>query len=116
VEIEEYANETSRVRIDNLNTQSQNDILKKKLDDLINELKEKEKEVEKMEQKIKQKHIDINKRQHQVDKLNKQWAELSKNGDDENSGPLEAKKNNINKQIEELEEQFHQKQKEWIAN
>jgi hypothetical protein len=38
---------------------------------LINELKEKEKEVEKMEQKIKQKHIDINKRQHQVDKLNK---------------------------------------------
>jgi chromosome segregation ATPase len=47
VEIEDIANEISRVRIDNLNTQSQNELLQKKLDDLINELKEKEKEVEK---------------------------------------------------------------------
>ena len=40
VEIEDIANEISRVRIDNLNTQSQNELLQKKLDDLINELKE----------------------------------------------------------------------------
>jgi hypothetical protein len=53
VEIEDIANEISRVRIDNLNTQSQNELLKKKLDDLINELKEKEKEVEKFENEIK---------------------------------------------------------------
>jgi hypothetical protein len=41
------------VRIDNLNTQSQNELLQKKLDDLINELKEKEREVEKFEGDIK---------------------------------------------------------------
>ena len=35
----------SRVKIDNLNTQSQNELLQKKLNELIAELKEKEKEV-----------------------------------------------------------------------
>ena len=53
VEIEDIANEISRVRIDNLNTQSQNELLQKKLDDLINELKDKEREVEKFEGDIK---------------------------------------------------------------
>ncbi len=62
VEIEDIANEISRVRIDNLNTQSQNELLKKKLDDLINELKEKEKEVESFENKIKGRHVKIEKK------------------------------------------------------
>lgn len=106
VEIEDIANEISRVRIDNLNTQSQNELLQKKLDDLINELKEKEKEVENFESEIKQRHLRIAKKQHKVDTLNKNWAELSKNGEDENSGPLEAKKNNIFKQIKETEDQI----------
>lgn len=71
VEIEDIANEISRVRIDNLNTESQNELLKKKLDDLINELKEREKGVEKFEQKIKKRHVKIQKKQHEVDRLNK---------------------------------------------
>jgi hypothetical protein len=33
---------------------------------------------------------------------------LSKNGEDENSGPLEAKKNNIEKEIYEMEEEITQ--------
>lgn len=51
-----------------------------------------------------------------MDRLNRQLDELSKNGEDENSGPLEAKKNNIEKEINEMEEQITQIQKEWIAN
>jgi hypothetical protein len=45
-----------------LNTQSQNELLQKKLDDLINELKDKEREVEKFEGDIKQRHITIAKK------------------------------------------------------
>jgi hypothetical protein len=48
--------------------------------------------------------------------LNKKWAELSKNGEDENSGPLEAKKNNIVKQTNQMQDDITQIQKEWIAN
>lgn len=45
IEIEDISNEISRVKIDNLNTSSQNELLQKKLNELIAELKEKEKEV-----------------------------------------------------------------------
>jgi phage-related minor tail protein len=45
IEIEDISNEISRVKIDNLNTASQNELLQKKLSELIGELKEKEKEV-----------------------------------------------------------------------
>lgn len=62
VEIEDIANEISRVRIDNLNTQSQNELLQKKLDDLIYELKENEKNVESIENAIKQRHVKIAKK------------------------------------------------------
>jgi hypothetical protein len=56
------SNEISRVRIDNLNCVQQNDLLKKKLDDLIAELKEKEVEVSKFEVDIKARHNRIDKR------------------------------------------------------
>jgi len=49
--------------------------------------------------------------------LNRQLDELKKkNGEDENSGPLEAKKNNIEKEINEKEDEITQVQKEWISN
>lgn len=116
IEIEDISNEISRVRIDNLNCVQQNELLKKKLDDLIAELKEKENEVEKFEQDIKQRHNRIDKRQLMVDKLNRIWAQLKDAGVDENSGPLEAKKNNILKQTKELEDEIVQVQKQWISN
>ena len=106
IEIEDLSNEISRVRIDNLNCVQQNELLKKKLDDLIAELKEKENEVEKFEQDIKQRHNRIDKRQLRVDKLNRIWAQLKDAGVDENSGPMEAKKNNILKQTKELEDEI----------
>ena len=116
IEIEDLSNEISRVRLDNLNCVQQNEILKKKLLDLIAELKEKENEVEKFEQEIKKRHNRIDKRQLKVDKLNRIWAQLKDAGADENSGPLEAKKNNILKQIKEHEEQILHVQKQWISN
>jgi len=50
------------VKIDNLNCVQQNELLRKKLDDLIAELKEKENEVEKAELDIKDRLGKIDKR------------------------------------------------------
>ena len=117
IDIENFSNEISRVRIDNLNCEQQNDLLKKKLEDLIAELKDREKEVYEFEQSIKKRHNIIDKKQLKVDKLNRIWAQLrEKGGDDENSGPMEAKKNNIIKQTHELEDQIVNTQKQWISN
>ena len=59
IEIENFSNEISRVRIDNLNTQSQNELLDKKLKELISELKEKEADVQEVENSIKGRHVEI---------------------------------------------------------
>jgi chromosome segregation ATPase len=117
VEIENYANEISRVRLDNLNTTTQNEVLQKKLDDLISELKEKEKAVAKVEKDIKERLLEIQQKTLKVDHLNRKCAELGGRGDgDENSGPLEIQIENLKKQIKEVEEQTTQVQKEWIQN
>jgi len=70
-------------------------LLKKKLEELITELKDKEDDVEKQEQRNKQRHNRIDKKQLIVDKLNREWASLKDAGADENYGPMDAKKNNI---------------------
>ena len=51
-----------------------------------------------------------------VDRLNRKHAELTKNGQDENVGPQEANKNNLNKEIEATEDEKVQVQNEWIKN
>jgi hypothetical protein len=44
-----------------------------------------------VENAIKSKHTDISKKQLKVDRLNKDWAELAKNGDGEEIlGPLDS--------------------------
>jgi hypothetical protein len=63
-----------------LNTQSQNDLLREKLDNLISELHKKEDEVTKEEKDIKAEHTKIEQRQLAVDRLNRQYAELTKDG------------------------------------
>ena len=55
VEVEDLNNEISRVKIDNLNTKQQNDLLKNKLKELEAERTAKEKEVEEQE-KLKKKN------------------------------------------------------------
>jgi hypothetical protein len=62
------------------------------------------------------KHNRIEKRQLKVDKLNRVFAQLKDSGLDENSGPMEAKKNNILKQTKELEDEIVNVQKSWIGN
>ena len=117
VEIENYANEISRVRLDNLNTTTQNEVLQKKLDDLIGELKEKEADVQEVEKKIKARLLKIQQKTLMVDRLNKDCANLKGSGDgDEFVGPVENLRDNIKKQIKEVDDETTNIQKDWITN
>ncbi len=117
VEIENYANEISRVKLDNLNTTTQNDVLQKKLDDLDAELKEKERDVQQVERNIKERLLRINKKTLKVDKLNRECANLKGRGDgDEFVGPAENHRDNIKKQIKEVDDETTNVQKDWITN
>lgn len=117
VEIENYANEISRVRLDNLNTTTQNGVLKTKLEDLISELKEKEKDVQEVEKNIKNRLLRIQQKTLQVDRLNRECANLKGRGDgDEFVGPQENLRDNIKKQITEVDNETTNVQKDWITN
>ena len=117
VEIENYANEISRVRLDNLNTTTQNEVLQKKLDDLVDELKSKEADVQDVEKKIKGRLLDIQQKTLQVDRLNRECANLKGRGDgDEFVGPVENHRDNIKKQIKEVDDDTTNVQKDWITN
>ena len=117
VEIENYANEISRVRLDNLNTETQNDVLQKKLDDLIGELKEKEADVMQVEKSIKDRLLKIQQKTLAVDRLNRECANLKGRGDgDEDKGPAENMRDNIKKQIKEVDDETTNVQKDWITS
>ena len=116
VEIEDIANEISRVKIDVLNTKTQNELLEKKFKNLKDELERKEKEVLNHESDINGNLADIQKKQLEVDKLNKQLGELSNSDKQASAVPLVAKRNNIEKEITETEEQIDNIKKEWISN
>jgi len=116
VEIEDIANEISRVKIDVLNTKTQNELLDKKFKSLKDELDAKEKEVKRNEDLINKNLAEIQKKQLEVDKLNKQLGELSSSDKQASAVPLVAKKNNIEKEIGETEDQIENIKKEWISN
>jgi len=61
-------------------------VLKKKLDDLVGELKEKEKDVEEVEKNIKERLLRIQQKTLRVDALNKQCAALKGRGDGDEFG------------------------------
>lgn len=117
VEIENYANEISRVRLDNLNTTTQNEVLQRKLDDLIGELKEKEADVAHVEKNIKERLLKIQQKTLNVDRLNRECANLKGRGDgDEFVGPAENMRDNIKKQIKEVDDETTNVQKDWITS
>lgn len=114
VELQNIENEIARVRIDVLNTESQNEDLNKQLQEKISELKSKEGEVTRAEDKIKKTHDEIGKKQLEVDKLNKKLDDLKKLGCDENLGPLEAERNNYIKKKNEKQLENERLQREWM--
>lgn len=93
------------MRLDNLNTTTQNETLSKKLDDLVNELGDKEKDVQQQEKTIKGRLLQIQKKTLEVDRLNRICAKLKGQGDgDEFIGPVENHRDNIKKQIKEIDD------------
>lgn len=87
MELENIMNEIARIKIDQLNTKSQIELLRKKKDEALGEQNDKKYLVITYEVQIKQGH-DINeKKQHEVGRLNKLHDELMSKANDEGKNP-----------------------------
>jgi chromosome segregation ATPase len=114
IEYENIMNEVARIRIDQLNTKSQIELLKKKREEALAEQNDKKYLVITYEVQIKQGH-DINeKKQHEVGRLNKLHDELMSKANDEGKNPEENKLINLLRESEELEQRCSEFYREWI--
>lgn len=114
IELENILNEIARIRIDQLNTKSQIELLKKKREEALAEQNDKKYLVITYEVQIKQGH-DINeKKQHEVGRLNKLHDELMSKANDEGKNPDENKLINLLRESEDLEKRCNELYREWI--
>lgn len=114
VELENLQNEIARVKIDQLNTQSQIELLENKKSEVIKEREQKELTVVVYETQIRTGHDLNEKKQHDVGRLNKQHDELTTNVTDVSRVPQEAMKNNWIRKTEEKKKEFETMSRDWI--
>lgn len=114
VDIDLKNNEISRVEIDELNVETQNESISKKIKLMNKEIEKLEQEFKKQEAQIKKNHEDLEKKQLQVDRLNKQFGHLTKNKGSEDEGFFEVKIKELQSDIANLTQQISTTEENWI--
>lgn len=114
VEIDLKLNEISRVEIDELNVETQNESIIKKIQLMNKEIENLEKDYKDHENKIKKNHEDLEKKQLQVDRLNKQFGHLTKSKGNEDEGLYEVKIKELQSEIDTLKSAITTSEENWI--
>jgi chromosome segregation ATPase len=115
--VAQMENELARIRVDTLQTQAHNDVLKQTVAELEKELQSRDSLVEKMQQDIRRKHDEIERKQKQLDGLNRQYESIvAAHGAEtgEHVGPLEATVNNLSRAIAQKSSENDALQRTWI--
>merc|ERR1719498_422872 len=119
VEIQNLQNEIARVTVDSLNTKAHNQMLKDRLNQLSDDLAERERLIEQYEQEIRKRHHQIEKKQLYVDRLNREYDDKrtkleAEAGEADVVGPQEAQIKSMKKTIADLTKECSDMQKDWI--
>lgn len=114
VEIDAKLNEIARVEIDKLNVETQNAALAKKLELMDQEITKLEEEYNKRDKRIKQNHKALETKQLEMDKLNKDYGELTKNKGGEDEGLYEIKIKELNSENKKYKNLIQEKEQEWL--
>ena len=115
-EVTQFENELARIRVDTLNTQAHNDGLRQTLSSFDADLQEKTELVARYEVEIRKRNNEIEKKQSEVDRLNRRYDALVGSQEaPESTGPLEATIYNLNKSIAAKTAENAELQKRWIT-
>jgi len=107
-------NEMAKLEVDCLNTGSHNEKLTETLKMLDDEIREKLHTIDQYEIEIRRRNDEIEKRTKEVDLLNRKYERLTANMEDENTGPLEATINNLNREINQKNLESKELQRHWL--
>ena len=114
-------NEMARIHVDALNTRSHNSELETQLNTINSELADKDSLVARYQTEARRRATEIEKKQHELDLLNKKFDALMKQRAgvadlDEDAGPLEATIVHLKKEINHKMEENAELQRNWIKN
>lgn len=115
--VTQMENELARIRVDALQTQSHNEVLKQTVAELEKELQSRDTLIEKMQVDIRRRHDEIERKQKILDSLNRQFDSIIAahgNEEGEHVGPLEATINNLSKNITQKSSENDALQRDWI--
>jgi chromosome segregation ATPase len=115
VEKDSKSNEIIRVQIDKINVESQNTKLNNKLQLMNDEISKLEDEYNKKSARIKTNHKALEKKQLEMDKLNKIYGELMKNKKGEDEGEFEVAIDKLQTQVRKLRKDIRLKEAEWLT-
>jgi len=112
-------NELARIHVDTLNTRSHNSELDQQLTTLNAELQEKDTLVQRYELEARRRTVEVEKKQHELDLLNKKFDNLMKQRAgvaelDEDAGPLEATIVHLKREINTKMAETAELQRAWI--
>ncbi|KAK8886296.1 Coiled-coil domain-containing protein 40 [Tritrichomonas musculus] len=113
-ELANLQNEVVRLKIDKLNIGAQTDKLKVGLNEILEELKQKDKLISQYETQIRKNTVDIEKRQGEVDKLNRLFESLKNEQNGEELGPLERAIRDLTKKASDCDETIQESQTNWL--
>jgi chromosome segregation ATPase len=113
-ELSNLQNEVVRLRIDRLNISAQSEKLERGLKQIVDELQAKDNLINQYEMQIARNNRDIEKRQSEVDRLNRQFDTLTSAQNGEEYGPLERKIRQIQSRITQSDQTAAEDQAAWL--
>jgi len=114
VEKDAKENEIARVEIDRLNVETQNAALKNRVELMEDEIKKFASIYNMKDQKIQKIYKELGKKQLAMDKLNKEYGELTKHKGGEDEGVFEIKIKALQAEIHQLNKSIQEAEHEWI--
>merc|ERR1711959_787901 len=116
VQVSQLQNELARIRVDALNTLAHNNALKDTRNTILKDLDEKEGLIDQIDVEIARKNTLIERKQVDIDKLNKRYEALTSGTEEENMGPLEATIHNYTKEIGKKTEECTELKRRWMRH
>ena len=113
-ELSELQNETVRLRIDKLNISAHKGKLEKALNEIIKELQTKDELISQYENQMRRNNVDIEKKQSEVDKLNRKYDLLTQAQGGEEFSPLEREIRDMKAKIQTTDEKMAEIQASWL--
>jgi len=114
IELTSVENEEARSALQHTESKTRVRLLKKQLQELESEIKNKNEMINRIEQDTTKRNILIERKQLSIDKVNRKIAaHISKHGGEE-MGPLEIQINHLNKEISSCQNNLIEQQQHWL--